>query len=491
MFEIITPEKAGISSLTVKKFLETLERRGLVMHSVLLMRGDNIFSENYWAPFDKDFCHRMYSQTKSFVGVAIGILEGEGKLSISDTVASYFPERINRDLPPYLKNLTIRDMLTMETAGEHEFWLLNENAKDRVQWYFDNNSSTHPGGTIWKYDSEGSQVLSVLVEKVSGMPLFEFLNDRIFKHLGTFKTAYTLKVRNDDTFGDSSMICTTRDMASFARFVMNKGKIGEKQIAPESYMTEAIKPLVDNNNSGFINSAADGYGYQIWAARDGGFAFHGMGSQFTICYPEKNFLFTCTGDNQGFDAAEDLIFSAVFELLVDNLSDSPLPENEKDYKELLDYSSGLKLAVQKGVKHTPFADEVSGKVFKANENPMGITSFSLNFDGDEGEFKFTNKQGDKVIRFGLGKNVFDKFPEYGYSDIHAGNKTTDGFLYDAASSAAWTEEKKLLLNVKIIDKYFGNISMIFSFKDDKVVLDMAKHAEVFLEEYNGQLVATR
>ena len=88
MFEIITPEKAGISSLTVKKFLETLERRGLVMHSVLLMRGDNIFSENYWAPFDKDFCHRMYSQTKSFVGVAIGILEGEGKLSISDTVAS-------------------------------------------------------------------------------------------------------------------------------------------------------------------------------------------------------------------------------------------------------------------------------------------------------------------------------------------------------------------------------------------------------------------
>lgn len=70
--------------------------RGLHMHSVLLMKGERLFGEYYWAPFHRNFCHRMYSQTKSYVGVAIGLLEEEGKLSLQDTIASHFPEKIDR-----------------------------------------------------------------------------------------------------------------------------------------------------------------------------------------------------------------------------------------------------------------------------------------------------------------------------------------------------------------------------------------------------------
>ena len=120
MFEKTTPEKAGISSQNVYKFIKTLEKRGLAMHSVLMMRGDKIFAEYYWHPFNKDFCHRMYSQTKSFVGVAIGLLEQEGKLSLSNKISEYFPEKIDRTLPENLKNLTIENMLTMQTCGEHQ-----------------------------------------------------------------------------------------------------------------------------------------------------------------------------------------------------------------------------------------------------------------------------------------------------------------------------------------------------------------------------------
>lgn len=65
MFSTITPEQAGISARHVEQFLRTLEKRGLATHSVLLMRGNDIFAEYYWKPFHKDFCHRMYSQTKS------------------------------------------------------------------------------------------------------------------------------------------------------------------------------------------------------------------------------------------------------------------------------------------------------------------------------------------------------------------------------------------------------------------------------------------
>ena len=55
----ITPEAAGISSADVRKFYEKLDAFHLSTHSVILARGDGILSECYYAPFHKDFKHRM------------------------------------------------------------------------------------------------------------------------------------------------------------------------------------------------------------------------------------------------------------------------------------------------------------------------------------------------------------------------------------------------------------------------------------------------
>ena len=108
MLNTITPEQAGISSNYVAEFIRSLERKGVCMHSVLLMKGSDIFAEYYWDPFDRDTGHRMYSQTKSYVAIAIGLLEEDGKLNLDDPIANYFPEKIDRELPEYLANQTIR-----------------------------------------------------------------------------------------------------------------------------------------------------------------------------------------------------------------------------------------------------------------------------------------------------------------------------------------------------------------------------------------------
>ena len=67
--------------------------------------------------------------------------------------------------------------------------------------------------------------------------------------------------------------------------------------------------------------------------------------------------------------------------------------------------------------------------------------------------------------------------------------TTNGFMYDDAASLAWTEDKKLLLYVQIIDRYFGNMSAVFAFKGDDVAARFSKNAEHFLDEYKGTLIA--
>ena len=89
-----------------------------------------------------------------------------------------------------------------------------------------------------------------------------------------------------------------------------------------------------------------------------------------------------------------------------------------------------------------------------------------------------------IFNFGFGKNVFEKFPEDGYSD-EVGSVSAPGNKYDAASSAVFPTENELLIRTQIIDKYFGNLGILFNFRDDIVTLEMRKTAEDFLREYSG------
>jgi len=490
MLEKISPEKAGISSKNVYKFIKTLEKRGLAMHSVLLMRGNNIFAEYYWKPFHKDFCHRMYSQTKSYVGVAIGILLEDGLLNLDDKIADYFPEKIDRELPENLKNLTIENMLTMRTCGETPNWFYHSDP-DRTHLYFNENTADVVPGTRWKYDSPASQVLSNLVEKLSGMSLFDFLKLKIFDKLGTFKTAAILKTKTNDSFGDSALLCATRDMASFARFVMNYGKWNGEQILSEEYLRKATSKIADNFSYGFNNDSAvftDGYGYQIWRYKDNGFAFNGMGSQLTVCIPKKDFIFTCTADTQGNTAAKSLILTALEDIIIENLGEA-LEENETDYQKCLQLENELNLVSLKGNTSSKLQENIFNKKYYAQENPTGIKEFSFSLESGNLSFNYKNSQGKKTLSFGLSKNVFTKFPQYGYSNLHAGAKSEDDYLYDCATSAVWAQENKLLLKVQIIDKYFGNALWEFTFKDNKATVIMQKNAEAFLDEYQGEFLA--
>ena len=163
MFKTVTPEQAGISSSEVSRFINYLNDNSLRIHSLLLIRDDKMFTEAYWKPFNKDFCHRQYSQTKSFVGVAIGLLISDGLLSLDDKISKFFGDKIDDvdSASHYLLNQTIEQMLTMSTVGEGKIWL-REKAYDRTHLYFNNRPYVKMPGALWEYDSPGSQILSCI-----------------------------------------------------------------------------------------------------------------------------------------------------------------------------------------------------------------------------------------------------------------------------------------------------------------------------------------
>jgi len=376
----------------------------------------------------------------------------------------------------------------METCGSTPSWFRHSDP-DRTHLYFSTQTADHPAGLTFDYDSPGSQVLTALAEKLAGMPLFDFLNQRIFRHLGTFRTATILKVKNGDSWGDSALLCTSRDMASFARFVMNYGTWNGRRLMNEAYLRSATTAQVDSDRIGFHDIYTDGYGYQIWIVPNG-FSFNGMGCQLTFCIPEKDFIFVCTADNQGYASAKSLIATALYEEILENMQDAPLPEDPEGCRACLELESKLDLVSLEGGAAETMAQTVQGKTYICRENPAGIREFSLSFpDAHTGVLRYVNAQGEKHLTFGLGKNAFGKFPQQGYSTSHGGLPDTDGYLYDCAASGVWSEPGKLKIKVQIIDRYLGNVLFSFSFRDDVAHLTMVKTAEDFLEEYQGSLVA--
>lgn len=487
----ITPERAGIKSEYVTKYINTLLKRELHMHSVLMMRGNDIFCEGYFAPFNADMPHRMYSVTKSFVSVAIGLCAEDGLIALDDKIVDYFLDKIEAPLCESLREQTIREMLKMTTAGLDVEWFFQDDP-DRTHLYFTDRGERRPSGTAWSYDSAGSQVLASLVERVTKKPLFEFLTERIFKHIGAFENAKILQTRNGDAWGDSAMICTTRDLAIFARFVMNYGTWNGKRLMNEEYLRLATTKQACNKTSPHYQIIHNGYGYQFWITEQNAFAFVGMGDQLALCVPEKDFIFVCTADNQGNEFATEFIIRALFDIVIDNLEPSSLPENEQAAATLDEICSGLELYHTSGMEDSFMREELNGKKYECSANYAKWKWFRFDFESAKaGKLTYENENGEMEIEFYVNENRFGLFPELGYSRERGGERTTDGFKYKMATSFAWLTEKKIEIFTQIIDEYLGNLFMTFDFKNDKCTVALDHTAEDFLWEYKGYIPARR
>ena len=478
-----TPEQAGISSVTVLKFLKRLEDKCLSTHSVLMARGNDIFCECYYKPFDQQFKHRMYSVSKSFVSVAIGFCEQDGLISLDDAMIKYFPEYVAGKDPASLPDATIREMLLMETAKEKWSSWFKSGTDDRVRTYFDPFTPKYPH-SLHTYDSSGSFMLGVIVERVTGKPFLKYLQEKALDGIGFSKDAYCLQAPGGHSWGDSGVMCTSMDLMRFARFVLTKGTWHVKRYLNEAYLTDATAVSVATGDYGFVNHGNHGYGYQFWGAPCGCFAMLGMGNQIALCDPVHDFIFVITSDNQGNGLSCDLIYDALYDSIIPALG-APLPEDREAREALQSFCDGRELFYLPGAANNDFSHTVSGKTFICELNSMGIKRFRLDFDGDQGCLCYENEQGEKSLPFGFGRNVFGKFPQEGYSDL-IGTVSQPGHKYNCACSADWQEPRKLRIRIQIIDKYFGNLAMVFGFRDEKhVSVRMSKTAEAFLEEYQG------
>ena len=148
---------------------------------------------------------RLASFTKQFTAMCIMLLVHDGKLHYDDRLTDIFPE-----FPGYGKSITIRNLLN-HTSGlpDYEDLLMKQypdTPEDKIPQIHDagvlklleqQTSGKFPAGSRWEYSNSGYATLAMIVEKVSGMPFGEFLNERVFVPLKMTNTLAYEKGRNE------------------------------------------------------------------------------------------------------------------------------------------------------------------------------------------------------------------------------------------------------------------------------------------------------
>ncbi|BCJ96887.1 hypothetical protein acsn021_44560 [Anaerocolumna cellulosilytica] len=471
LFDEASPESVGIPSQAVINFYKELKKDGFCMHGAMLIKNGQVIAEGYYAPFHKDSPHRMYSVGKSFTSVAIGLLQEEGKLSLTDKISSYFPDKLpKKGLHPYIERTTIRDLLCM--ASPHSYTTYKQvNDRDWVKSFFTVKPTRYPG-TAFAYDTSATHVLSALVERLSGMSLFDYLKVKVLNELEFSDQIRWLTCPMGICQGGSGLICTLRDVAKFAYTCMKGGRYDGKQLIPEAYIKEATSFQISTCLQP-CTEEQQGYGYQFWQTRDGGFTLYGLGGQLAVCLPKQDFMMVTMADNltnpNGVQGIYDALWHHIYPYLMKQ-EVTAIPENSSLLNELRVTLSNLKLPVEKGERKTEQVSLIDGKGYHVADNPMGITQCSLTFSEEVCVFSYINESGSHTLKFGLSSMAEQKFP---------------GTEYTCVSSAAWVTENTLHLRTYIIDECYGSVNITMTFQENTITLAMKKTAEPFLEKYEG------
>lgn len=221
-------------------------------HSVLIVKDGKIIYEKYSKGYDKNRPQKLWSISKSITHLLIAIAVKENKISLEDTLCTYFRDyEIKFDC----KKATIKDLLGM-SSGIH--WResldqpLNSSAFNMLYnkiGYKDSTSFilSHPlikePGSSWHYSSGNTNLLMSVLSKAYRPEQYATLPwTQLFHPMG-IQNAYWDTDHKGIFNGCCSLYLTTRDLARIGQLLLQKGQWGGKSFFSEQWMKKYIQSI--------------------------------------------------------------------------------------------------------------------------------------------------------------------------------------------------------------------------------------------------------
>ena len=355
-----TPEQQGVSSDVIRAFYDTLLNiKQIDVHGVVILRHGNIISELYPKPYRQDSRLTLYSVSKTFTGLAVGIAADQGLIDINAPIDKYvYSDVVNKEQGMMNNELgpmpTVRDVLTM-TSGIVPDWTLRDTCSNWVQRLLEKPRDSV--GTRYGYDSMMSYLLSVAVQNVTGTTLYEYLDNNLFRPLDIYDATWEVSPEGSNT-GGWGLMMSNESMAKVGQMMLQLGVWRGKQIISRQWLAQMMTAHSNNGKSD--------YGYQIWVNPDGvSYRADGALGQYILIHPKQDMVCVITSCTQKSPvSAASLWWQFVTSKIND---DKPLPHDTLAEDRLRDIERFATLPMTGGMAKSPLIKPNVERSLKIND----------------------------------------------------------------------------------------------------------------------------
>lgn len=260
------------------------------LHSLLVIQHDSLLYERYGAGYGPDQLHACWSATKTLTAFAVGFALQDSLLDINTPIIRYFSaDETATATSPYWQTLTLdhllkmgsgfaSDNITTRMRGGEDF--------DPVQEVFKRGFDYAPG-TRWRYNNTDTYMAGIVVEKVTGKCLQDYLSEKLFNPLGINNFYYEKDARGHN-LGATGLYLSPRSLAKIGLFMLHK------EVMPD-WIDRMTATHIFQHETKRGTDWLSGYCYQMWACKVPGVVrLDGMWGQYVIILPAQDAVVVMT-----------------------------------------------------------------------------------------------------------------------------------------------------------------------------------------------------
>ena len=276
---------------------------------VVVHRGRIVY-ERYFGALDARRPHLAWSVTKSFFGLIAASMVAEGRLDPGAPVSAYVPELEGSGLA----NATLRQVLDMTTSIHYSedytdpdagIWLhgraggILPRVPEQVgpgsfYEFLGTLRQDGPHGRAFAYKTVNTDVLGWVLRRVTGLPLGELLEQRIWSQLGAEQDGYMMVDSTGTEFAGGGFNCCLRDLARFGLMLRNDGFWNGRQVVPKAAIDD-IRAGGDPTHfaqAGYDTLPGASYRNMWWATHNehGAYCARGIHGQGVYIDPTANMV---------------------------------------------------------------------------------------------------------------------------------------------------------------------------------------------------------
>lgn len=261
---------------------------------LLIIRDGHVTHESYYRGNTKSTRWMSMSVAKSVSSLLVGTAIQDGNISSIDAPLTDY-------LPTFRKTayegVSIRDLLQM-TSGVGWNETYTDAASDRRRMLESQLAQkagailelmaslprVAPPGTVWNYSTGETHIVGALLAAATGRHVAQYLSEKIWIPMGMEADAsWWLESPNGLEVGGSGIAATLRDYARLGLFMLNNGRVDQRQLLPDDWMAQAGSPKI------VAGSPVD-YGFMLWPQPNGAYTAAGIFGQFVYVHPNKNLV---------------------------------------------------------------------------------------------------------------------------------------------------------------------------------------------------------